>query len=171
MLISLFFSYLNYRQIGILHILQSIQKQSLPIILYSFLLLPFIFLSYTFDFYLLIKEITSLSKNKVFYFIAPVLIKRELIFHRFKKIMETFEAKGLNTKSYFSKYMLVSKWIIPLTITTLMEGVESYEYNKMLKANIFIFSPSKKSFFINRAQKIALSVIVILFILRFFVHG
>lgn len=164
--VSFYFSFLTYKKISPQLILLSLQKETLPIFLYSFLLLPLVFLSYTIDFYLLTNEIASLNKNKIVYFVIPVLIKRELIFHRFRKIMETFEAKGLNTKSFFSKYYLASKWIVPLAITTLMEGVESYEFNKMLRTNIFNYSPSNKVFYFSIKQKVILVIIVLLFILR-----
>jgi len=47
-----------------------------------------------------------------------------------------------------------SSWIVPLIVTTLMEGAESYEYNRMLKTEIADYHPSRRTYHFSVPQKL-----------------
>ena len=110
-------------------------SQKLPIMLYGIVILPASFLGNYIDVFSLAKN-SGGAGNVWLKFFVPVLIKRELVLKRHKEVMEALYAKGYDTRKRWTRYRLAGKWIIPVVITTLMEGVESYEYNLMLNHDI-----------------------------------
>ena len=166
MFLACYLSFINYFSLGVDEVIMALSKRSLPLFLYCNFLLPGVFFSYAANFYILTNEVSGMTKNKVAYFIIPVLIKRELIVHRYNTILESLYTRGINTKSFINKYLLLPLWIVPLFITTLMEGVESYEYNRMLKVNILNYNPTHKKYYTSWWQKLSLFLIVCLFVLK-----
>lgn len=167
--ISLFFAYLTFGQVGWSEVVASQGEGWFAITLYSTLFVPFVFFAFVADFYKLAQEIASVTKARAFYLVVPVLVKRELITHRFAVVMDALEARGVDTKAWYRKYLLLPMWIVPLTITTLMEGVESYEYNRMLKTDILAYSPSRNRLRVSLPQRALLAVGLLLLTLRPFV--
>jgi hypothetical protein len=152
--LTLFFTYLSFKQISWETIWTTWHSGKRAMILYAYLLLPCLFMTYTINFYLLSEELGRIGKKGMFRFFIPVLIKRELIFSRHRKIMEAMWIRGHDTEGTFNKLRLAPSWIVPLIVTTLMEGAESYEYNQMLKTQITKYYPSRRTYHFSMTQKL-----------------
>ena len=152
--ISFYFCFIIFKQISLPFLWETWQSEVWAIRLYISLLLPLTFLSFTANFFALPYELVSV-RGKLFLFVIPILLKRELILKRFDKILEALYTKGLETRTIIQKYRLMPLWIVPLVTTTIMEGLESYQYNEMLKTKIESFSPKQNPYKISVWQKIA----------------
>jgi hypothetical protein len=165
----LFFAFIVFKRVSWETIRQTLYLGNRAMILYAYLLLPCMFMTYTMNFYLLSEELGRAGKKGLLRFFIPVLIKRELIFSRYNKIIEAFRIRGYKTETAFHKFRLLPSWIVPLIVTTLMEGAESYEYNRMLGTQIADYQPSRRAYHFSTTQKLIcfllLAGLVILMIL------
>lgn len=142
-------------------------NRKLPILLYSLVILPASFIGGYIDVFSLAKN-SGRAGHIWLKYLVPVLIKRELVLKRHKEVMEAFYAKGYNTHRRWVRYKLAGKWIIPVVITTLMEGVESYEYNLMLNHDITL-SGNRAATTKAAAWQWALLVLLVAVIIIFFI--
>lgn len=166
-ILSFYLTYITFRHIDFDSLINLMDKNKLPLILYETLLLPGIFLGSSINFFSLTKEISLLKKNKwILFGLISVIVKRELIRRRYSMIMQNLYYRGINSKSFLGKYLNFGLWIIPLLVTTLIEGTESYEYNKMLKTNIRKYSTAKLKVKLTLLQKVLLYTFLFLFTLR-----
>jgi len=164
--ISFYFCFISFIQINPSLLWQTWQSDTWAIKLYISLLLPLTFLSFTINFFALPYELVSLQ-GKIFLFVIPILLKRELILKRFEKILEALNARGLETKTTWQKYRLMPLWIVPLVTTTILEGIESYQYNEMLHTNIASFQPRQNPYALAWWQKTLLVASVSFLILTY----
>jgi len=153
--LSVFFAYLEHHTLAGEAIYQTWMMHLLTINLYYLVLIPCLFLTYTLNFYLLAEEISGMGNGKIARYSVPVLVKRELILHRYRQLLFSFESKGHDTQSAWGRLRNMHLWMVPLIITTLIEGVESYEYNKMLGTDISKYVPVKRIYYISVRQKIS----------------
>jgi hypothetical protein len=169
--LSCFFSFLGFRQINWQSLWQTWFLHKTALYLYTFLLLPSLFLTYTLNFFRLSTEIGPWSRKGILRFFLPVLVKKELIVHRYRNIMEALWERGYDTTKMSKRMLLLPRWMIPLIITTLLEGVESYDYNQMLRSDVSIYSPKRSlyqpSFFQKAVSSVLLVAILILILLRY----
>ncbi|MBK7957238.1 MAG: hypothetical protein IPK03_03470 [Bacteroidetes bacterium] len=128
---------------------------------YTYILLPFGYLSASLNFYQLNLEVSSIFPNNSLKKIIPILAKRELIFERFNMIVFAFNSRGIETRGFITSLLILKKILVPLIITTLFEGVESYDYNKMLNTNIEQFKPN----FYKMKIKVYQTILMIIFAL------
>lgn len=161
-----FLAFVFYKQISLQSVQLALNQRILATVMFSYVLLPFVFLSWTLDVYSLPFEIVSLTQKRIFYFIIPVLSKRELIKHRFRAIQDSLYSRGVQTRSFWGKYLTLFKWSVPLFVTTLFEGVEASDLNKMLATNIRAYHPSRRIYYRNRTQKALLTIFFIALVLR-----
>jgi len=145
--ISIYFSVIGCGILSFKCSLDGLKSFHFPVLSYNFLLVPISFLGISLNYYNLSKEWSRLFKIPVLGYLIAILIKKELINHRYGIIMEAFYARGLNTRSILNKYKLMPKWIIPLVVTTLMEGLESHDYNVMLKTDVRYLNRNRKNKF------------------------
>ena len=162
----IFLSFKNTGTISMSSIHSQFIQRSLPTILYSLLLIPFVFLGITLDFYALPYETRGILKRVIATTIMPILLRRELLKRRFHQIQESLYSRGINSKAFLGKYRTLRFWMIPLVVTMLFEGAHSGEYNEMLKTNIAHYTSSQKIFYINFKQKALISFLFLAFVLR-----
>jgi hypothetical protein len=129
--------------------------------LYYLLLLPALFFTNSLDFFLLAKDLGKVGKMGYLRYFIPILIKRELILHRYNKIMETLWMKGYNSRGMFGRLSLLHMWMIPLIVTTILEGAESYEYNQMLQTKIADYTPTYQTHYISKRQKVLFTFLML----------
>ncbi len=135
-LLSLYLSFIRNNSLSLFEIISVYKSLSLPVFLYTNILLPMAFLSYTFDFFQLTREISSHKKFFFFRYLIPILIKRELILKRYFIMIDRLQTRGINSEKSFVRFFRMDYWMIPLITTTIIEGIESYEYNSMLNTDI-----------------------------------
>ncbi len=142
--ISIYFSVLECGMFSFDCFLTGLNSYRFAILAYNFLLIPISFLGISIDYFALSKELQGVFKIPILGYMIAILIKKNLITHRYETIMNAFHARGLNTKSFWNRYTLMPKWVIPLVVTTLMEGLESHDYNVMLKTDVKHLNVAKK---------------------------
>ncbi len=152
--LTFFFSFLEFRQFGWPSFWKTWLLHKPALYLYAFLLLPSLFLTYTLNFFQISTDMGSWSRRGLFRFFIPVIVKKELIVHRYKNIMAALWERGYDTTKAIKRLQLLYLWMIPLIITTLIEGVESYEYNQMLNAEITRYVPRKNLYRASMLQKV-----------------
>lgn len=142
--ISIYFSVLECGMFSLDCFFTGLNSYRFAILAYNFLLIPISFLGISIDYFTLSKELRGVFKVPVLGYMIAILIKKNLITHRYETIMSAFYARGLNTKSFLNRYVLMPKWVVPLVVTTLMEGLESHDYNVMLKTDVKHLNVAKK---------------------------
>lgn len=163
-----YFSVITYGKISFENVLLALDSNRFAIKGYALLLLPFLFIGFMLDFFNFSKWLSKIKYGKtIIIWIIPVLLKKEIIFSRFNILMDSFEARGIDSKHPLKKILLIHKWIIPLMITTIMEGVDSYQYNKMLMTNINCYE-YKNSLNPSFHKTMLLIVLVFFLIFRLF---
>jgi hypothetical protein len=159
-LLSLYLSFVHSKVISLSEILNVYNSRSLPISLYTIVLLPMAFLSYTFDFFQFTREVSSFEKFSIFRFLIPILIKRELILKRYAILIDRLQSRGINSENSIVRFFRIDLWVIPLITTTLIEGIESYEYNLMLNADIMGYK-NKSKLIVNKQIKVLLIILML----------
>jgi len=159
-----FFSYKDSGCVSFQTILSVLNSRVWPVRLYSLVLVPFTFLGICLDFYSIPYETKGMLRQVVFLLVMPILMRRELIKQRYSKILECLYSRGVECQSFIRKRITVYLWIVPLTITTLMEGVESTEYNRMLHTDIMHYEPTRRVAYATRRQKFWFFIILLLFV-------
>lgn len=135
-LLSIFLLFIQTKSLNLIEIIEIYRGFKLPFILYMNVLLPMVFLSYTFDFYQFIREIATNEKLAYVQFLVPILIKRELVQRRYNILINRLQTRGINSENLLVRFFSLDLWVLPLITTGLMEGVESFEYNLMLNVDI-----------------------------------
>lgn len=161
-ILILFLTYVYKSSITFNNIYLILCTNYIVVYMYSFILVPFVFFSWTADIYSLPHEVNRLWSNRTIHFIIPILIKRELIRHRFKKITESLYSRGIDT-IHKPKIFTIFHWIIPLGVTTIQEGLESHDYNQMLRTNIKYMKHKAQNYYVSAWQKCL--IVFILFML------
>lgn len=148
-----FLSLFYYSSISSTIIVSLLYACHLPIVLFAYVLVPFSFLAISADYYSAVNYLPPYLGRGV---IIPILLKRELIRERYQIIIKSLYARGVFI-SGLSHLFKIIYWLFPLSRTTIMEGVETYDYNIMLGSNIRYYKPKK--------EKIKLSFIDLFLIL------
>jgi hypothetical protein len=65
---------------------------------------------------------------------------------RYEFIISGLKSRGVNFNTSFKKIYYINLWLIPLAVTTLIESVESDQYNNMLQTNILKYNETKAQF-------------------------
>jgi len=169
--LTFFFSFLEFRHFGWQFFWNTWLLHKTALYLYTFLLLPSLFLTYTLNFFQLSTDMGAWSKKGLFRFFIPVIVKKELIVHRYKNIMDALWERGYDTTKMLKRLQLLYLWMVPLIVTTLMEGVESYEYNQMLNSDITLYVPKRNLYKVSPLQKVSfwflVAVLFVLIVLRY----
>lgn len=169
-LLICYLSYINYKSIALDNLWSAMYLDILVVRMYSFVLIPFVFFGWNGDFYSLPYELSTFTKSKVLFIIIPLLVKKELILKRNEEIMDCLYSKGINVRAFMGKQINILKWIIPLGITTIQEGTETSEYNRMLNADFRYFEPKRKLLMNSGLIKIMFFIQVFILLILGFVN-
>lgn len=148
-----FLSFKNCENFSLSCIYSQLTNNALPMNLFSFLLVPFVFMGLNADFFALPNQTRGVIKNIIAVFFIPVLLKRELLKERFYKINECLYSRGIECEKLWARLSKIHLWSIPLVITALLEGAECSEYNEMLHVDIMCYKSTRKSYYISGKQK------------------
>lgn len=159
-----FLSFRFHNKLSLSALTAVVNSYALPIILFTYVLVPFSLLAITVDFYSTVNFLPRYLGRGLF---LPILIKRELLLQRHKIIIESLFARGVNVAGFRGHISKLHLWLIPLIRTAIMEGVESHEYNQMLQTEIQQFRSKHTGFLLAPLDMILLTLIGVLVIIRF----
>ena len=163
-----FFSFMTFGSFQISDFNNTLYLNVFAIKFYYLFLAPFAFFGSGLNYFELVKYFGRNGGNSLSKFLIPILIKKELIASRYKEILFAMKTRGFEVDSRFSQVKLLPNWIVPLIVTTIMEGVESYDYNRMLKTKITKYKYDGYLDSISSIQIIFIIIGVVLFIIKFF---
>ncbi len=157
-----FLSFRFYGSVSVPALARTADLSTLAIYMFAYVLVPFSLLAVSVDFYSAVNYMPRYLGRGI---VLPVLIKRELIRERYNTIMDALYARGAGI-SGVRRVLKLHLWLLPLLRTTIMEGVETYEYNAMLDADVRRFEPRGGRVSLTTVDRLCLAIAVFLLIFR-----
>lgn len=148
------------------NIFRGLSTQFLPVNLLLFVFYPLAFFASTFDSYNLVKDVAALSNRRFPAYLLSLFSFIALSRIRFGDIAENLRIRGVDIHSRFWRLWFARRWTIPLIASLYQGAAYSTEYREMVGCSLGAFPRFDRQRRVSLPQRIALVVILFLFLLR-----